>query len=419
MDRLIRRDRQSDRLNLLWLGLGLFMFSYAQPDIIMISGLSRVLGLCANIGTLLIFFSIFTSIKLQFEDRTRWAKTLIVFILLWHIFMALKYEPLDLLGWPLYFDPYSYTLYLYSLILIIPALPLVRSFFLVSRWLMLVGFPLFCLPLLYFTNFGAIQFVFEGFMAGAGLMLMTNRYHSKKWLWIAASALFFSFLVATLTARRNLMLTSTFYMIAGGYMILFKGKQVAKTTQIFVIMSGVVCIILAAILFMMNSNGIFAKIAGHAGENTRDYVFLLFFWDMIQTPLDMLLGRGIRGAYECQGIDGDGYNNMRQAVENGYLQLMLKGGIVYIIAYVTIFITAIRQAWSSKNQLSKASIFILIIQLVDMLPFGLHAVNLKTFMIWMCVSICLCPSICDKTDDELIDLLTTKKSRLPDWQRNK
>lgn len=416
MDRLIRRDRYTDRLMLLWVGLGMFMFGYAQPDIFLHSGISNALALCTKAGTLMIFVSLFTSIKPAWNDRTHWGKLLIAWIALWHIFMVVEYEPLDVLGLPNYFDPYCYTLYLFPLVLFVPPIPLVRSFYFINRYLVPVGMVMLCLPLIYFTGFGAIQFIFEGFIMGAALILMTSKYHTTRQQWIAAAALILGFLVATITARRNLMMTTMLYMLGGGYMILFRGKKIARSTQIFVLMSGVTAALLAAMVFLLNSNGVFAKIAGRAGDNTRDYVFLLFFWDMLQTPLDMILGRGIRGAYECRGVDGNG-NEMRSAVENGYLQLMLKGGIIYIVAYVTLFITAIRQAWHSTNQLCRASIIVLCIQLFDMLPFGLHAVNLKTFMIWMCASICLCSSLWSKSDDEILDLLTTKKTRLPHWDR--
>ena len=415
MDRLIRRDKLTDRLCLLWAGLGLYALTYAQVDIVKFSAIGAVTDRLVTIGLVLIVFSLFTSLHPSQIQRTRTGWILTGLLLAWHLFMTFSHDPGDVLGLPNYSDPYGYTVYLFPLLLLIPIAPLVRSYLLMGRWLMLIGIPLMLMPLLYYASFSAIQFCFEGYLACAGLILMTSRYHTKGWLWAAALSLFVGFIVATITARRGLMMTSMLYMLGGAYMIIFRGKRLKRSTQMLLIATGISLALLAAGIFMLGSNGIFSKIAGRAGDNTRDYVFLFFFFDMLQTPLDMILGRGIRGVYECQGVDG-GYETTRSAVENGILQMMLKGGIVYVILILTTLCTAIRQAWRSTNQLCRASILIISIQLFDMLPFGLHAVGAKTFIIWMCVSICLSPVICSKSDEEIQEMLSEKLPKLPAYK---
>lgn len=414
MSRNIRQDHLATRLNIFWIGLALFIFGYSLPDILMFSIVGRLTPYLGLLGEFCIFGGLLSSLTWDKTQQTRWGKILVCFLLLWHVFMAVQRDAGDLLALVNYSDPYGFTLYLYPLLLVIPVFPLVRSFYRIAPWLMAVSLPLLCLPVLYYTTFGAIQFIFEGFVLGAAFILMTSRYHSRNLLIASAALLAFAFLIATITARRNLMMTTMLYMLGGAYMILFRSQKVSRTTQLFAIMSGVVVALAGIAFFLMNSSGMFSKLVGRSGDDTRSYVVLLFFWDMLQTPLDMIIGRGIRGTYECQGVEG-GYKTMRAAVENGYLQLMLKGGIIYILAYLTTFFTAIRQAWHSRNQLCRAAIIILAVQLFDMLPFGLHAVNLKTFMIWMCVSICLCPAVWDMTDEEIRDELTEKKHLLPKW----
>lgn len=414
MIRDIRQDKLATRLNLFWIGLAFFVFGYALPDILMFSIIGKLTPYLNLLGVLFIIGGLFCSISWNKTTQTRLGRIIVCFLIFWHLFMALHREASDLLARVIYSDPYNYTLYLYPLLLLIPVFPLVRSFYRVSKWLMFASIPLLCLTVMYYTNFGAIQFVFEGFVMGAAFILMTSRYHSRNLLLSAAGILAFSFLIATITARRNLMMTTMLYLLGGAYMILFRSHKVSKSTQIFAIMSGVVVALAGTVFFLMNSTGIFSTIVARSGDDTRSYVFLLFFWDLLQTPLDMIIGRGIRGTYECQGVEGP-YRTMRSVVENGYLQLLLKGGIIYIVAYITTFITAICKAWRSRNQLCRAAIIILTVQLIDMIPFGLHAVNLKTFMIWMCVSICLCPSVWNMTDEELRDELTEKKHQLPQW----
>lgn len=415
MDRLIRRDPQTDRLKLLWIGLGLYTFTYSQTDIVHFSSFTNVTDRLVSVGLLLIVFSLFSSLRPSRIHRNRMGWTLAVMLLLWHVFMSLVHDPGDMLALSNYSNPYSYLVYTFALLLFIPVEPLVRSYYLVGKWLMLIGIPLMLLPLLYYATFTAIQFCFEGYIAAAGLLLMTSRYHKRIWTLLAFLALFVAFIAATILARRSLMMTTMLYMLGGAYLVLFHGRKISGANKALIFASGICLALIAAAIFMLNSKGLFAEIAGRAGDNTRGYVFLFFFWDMLQTPLDIIFGRGIRGVYECPGV-GNGYDTTRPDVENGILQLMLKGGVIYILIYCTTLVTAIRQAWRSTNQLCKASIFIIAVQLFDMLPFGLHAVGAKTFIIWMCVSICLSPDLCSKSDDEIQEMLCEKLIKLPKWK---
>ena len=419
MKRAIRRDQLTSRLNLLWIGLGLFMFGYAQPDIILFSPAAGFLSRITQLGGIIVYAAIISALKPSANEYAPTAKYFIYALLGWQVFMFLNGDWWDLLNYTYYFDPYCYTIYLYALLFLIPTLPLMRSFFTVSRWLMLCGLPIGILLISSFASYGAIQFAFEGFIFGAAMIVMTSKYHSRKWLYAAFGILLFGLLVAAIKARRNLMLTDLFYLASGGYMVFFKTKGFSRTTKIFAILSLISVGLLGAGFFIMNSSGMFASLVARAGENTREYVFLYYFWDMLQTPIDMIIGRGMRGAYECAGVVDAGLENLRQNVENGYLQLMLKGGVIYIIMYLTLFVMAIHRGWKSQNQFCKTAIIILLVQIFDMLFFGLHAVNLKTFMIWMCASACLSGNISQMTDEELLDELSEKKLLLPKWDAPK
>lgn len=416
MQRAIRQDKYTTKLNLFWIGLGLFLFGYAQPDIILISTMGNVMIRITMLGGLIIYFTLFSTLAPKEIDRTRWGKTLIVALLLWHLYMLIRSDFNDLTNYTFYFDPYSFSLYLFALVLLVPVLPLMRSYFTVNRWLMLMAFPLGIVAMLYYTGYGAIQYIFEGFIFGASLIVLTNKYHSKQWVYLAFATLLFGLFVAAVTARRNLIVTDFLYLCGGLYLMFFQGEKFSRSTKVFALMS-IMCLgLLGAGFFIMNNNGVFATLVERAGENTRDYVVFYFFWDMLQSPLDMIIGRGSEGVYECFGVQTNNKDNVRQVIENGYLQLMLKGGIIYIGIYLSLFVAAISKAWKGQNQMCQAAIIVLLIQLVDMLFFGLHAVSLKTYMIWMCISFCLSPSLTAKNDRELQDALTEKRQKLPKWE---
>jgi hypothetical protein len=71
----------------------------------------------------------------------------------------------------------------------------------------------------------------------------------------------------------------------------------------------------------------------------------------------------------------------------------------------------------SHNQLCQASAWILAIQIIDMFPFGLHAFNTKTFMIWMAVAICFNRELCNKNDAEIADTFFTQPITPLPWQK--
>ena len=415
MTRQIRLDSAASRLCLLWAGLGLYVAPYAMPDIVSFSLLGRVLDHLPQLGLPLILYSLLTSLHPSQCDRTRAGWALTGCMIAWHVWMALRTDPEDMLALVTYFDPFGYTLYLFPLLLLIPVTPLLCSCLTVGRWLMVLGIPLMLMTLVWYASFSAIQFTFEGYVAFAGLMLMTCRYHSRNWVWMSALALLTALLVVTVKARRNLMMTTALYLMGGLYMLLFYKQKMTRERRIFIVLCAISVLLVGAGLFVIGSKGMFAEISSRANENTRAYVFLLFFWDMLQTPLDCLIGRGIRGMYECPGID-DGGSELRSAVENGILNMMLKGGIIYVVLYLTTLVTAIRKAWHCQNQICRAATFIIGVQLFDQIAFGLHSVSIKAFIIWMCVSLCLCPGICEKTDDEMRDMLYEKRPKLPKWK---
>ena len=57
----------------------------------------------------------------------------------------------------------------------------------------------------------------------------------------------------------------------------------------------------------------------------------------------------------------------------------------------------------------------MIVQLIDMLPFGLHAFNMKTFFVWMSVSICLDERLLRMNDYEIKAIFFKNKIKLLPW----
>lgn len=397
---------------LMWWGLVIYMAGFCVPGFITGPvGLLLIMG-----GTLTTYFGIFGAKKQSLSELCHVGKVLGILLLLWHAYMFVRSPWDDLTNLILYLDPYTFSCYLYPLLLLLPIGVMVSTYFRVATPLLYASpFMVIAMMFTYYDN-GGKQFFFEGFLLASAFVLLTYRYHSRRIVTWAIVALVVGLLIATLTARRNLMMTCALYMLGAGVIWFFRDGKTSNQNRFFIVLSAVIVVILVAAAFMLESNGAFRLISERAGENTRDYVFLFYFTDLLQTPLDIVFGRGIRGAYECGGVDDtSGYDTTRQCIENGFLQLMLKGGICYLVLYLTTFFYAIRRGLKSTNQVCIAAAIVLLVQVLDMFPFGLHAMNIKAFMIWMCVAILLHKDLWKKSDKEIEDLFFESQQRLPHW----
>ena len=56
---------------------------------------------------------------------------------------------------------------------------------------------------------------------------------------------------------------------------------------------------------------------------------------------DWIVGRGINGDTYCPNVQGDAITNYRNVIETGYLQTILKGGVISLGLFLLIAIPAI------------------------------------------------------------------------------
>jgi hypothetical protein len=144
-------------------------------------------------------------------------------------------------------------------------------------------------------------------------------------------------------------------------------------------------------------------IAERGDENTRKGVELYFYNDMGTD--DWIVGRGINGEYYCPDVTEDQSSNYRDLIETGYLQIILKGGLIRLILFLLISIPAVFLGlFSSKNLLSKASAIWIIIALISLYPSTVESFSLQYLLVWISIGICY--------SKEIRNLSNTKVSAL-------
>lgn len=402
-------------LYILWIGLIIYNIGTLSEDYFQLYNIV-LFKLLIFSGILLVVYTLLKHASFNNNNYNKSIWLIFTLTVLWIGIMFIRSDTSEITQKINYLLPYSALPYCAILLLMLPLENMLRSFIDITYKTNVIFIFLFIIPIVESNN-GFRQLFLESFAIGAGFIYITNKYHTTRNCLIALIVLFLAFLVATITARRNLMLTFGMYMLIGSINIVINGKIKSIESKLIAILGGCMLLIFAYTFYTRESSGAFSNITKRAKEDTREQVFLAFAIDMSNSK-DLILGRGMFGKYYCPGVDkdvNDEYNDYRKDIECGYLQIILKGGCIYLFLYLVMMFLAIYKGLKSSNQLSKGCAYILIIQLIDMAPFGLHAFNTKTFMIWLAVAICLNLNITKMKDNEISDILFTKKKTLLPW----
>lgn len=418
MDYVVRKVSGDYKVMLLWLGLTLYNVGVLGEEFLDIYN-SIVLKMFIMVGIIMVAFSLFSSLTFSFRNRNSVFKIILALMFVWYLFMIANSDISYILSVQNYMQPYSMLSYSMFLILLFPTLSLVRSLFSFSYISNVVFLFLFFIPLFSYVNNAFVQLFLESVGIGAAFVFITNKYHSNKAIFISLIVLCLSFLVATLEARRNLMLTYGLYIMIGGLLLLVNGKLKSLEAKIITFVAGLLILVGAITLYLSESTGAFSAITGRASENTREEVFLAFAVDMANFH-DIAVGRGFSGKYYCPGVDKDAseeYNDYREVIECGYLQLILKGGLIYAVLYILLISLAIYRGLKAKNQLVKGCAFILVVQVIDMIPFGISAFNMKSFVIWMAIAVCYDVVVSNMNEDEITEKIFAKQRKILPWEK--
>lgn len=126
-------------------------------------------------------------------------------------------------------------------------------------------------------------------------------------------------------------------------------------------------------LFEDGNTGSFAKSGREEfmHDMLNDFDWNPFFW---------LFGKGINGAYEACS-DG-GY--MRDTIEWGFMQLILKGGVFYLVTYCFVLVkTSYLGIVKSNNLVCKSFGFMCLIRVVALITFGHPSISVEFFFVWL------------------------------------
>lgn len=212
------------------------------------------------------------------------------------------------------------------------------------------------------------------------IMVYFKKYMPVKYWRCFLLAFVGSVLIQAFLARRGGMVTSLLYLILAWMMYSFNDKKVSKVKMIFLLALAVWGCFM---LFNNMADSFFSTLMERGIEDSRSGVEEGFYADMKSTS-DWMFGRGWFGQYYEPA-----YGVWRSSIETGYLALILRGGYLYLIPYVSILgLSFFNGYFRSKNLFCKSFALICLMQIISLYPYGWPAFNFVHFIIWIGVFIC-------------------------------
>jgi len=230
-------------------------------------------------------------------------------------------------------------------------------------------------------------------------ILLTYKYHSNKRNLLALGIIVFSLLFSIYKGRRGLSSIILVFSMASYFLYLFNTRRkllVIYLSFLFVILG----VFYYSNLYHVKKNGLLGLIAERGNDDTRTIVELFFYGDMKNK--DIIMGKGINGEYFCPDCEEDQVTNYRSYIETGYLQIILKGGIIMLGLYLLIAVPAvILGLLYSKNSLAKASGIWILISLISLYPATVNTFSLAFLLVWVSIGICYNKKLRNLSDNDI------------------
>jgi hypothetical protein len=399
----ITSDYQEKYMSFLMRGLIIFCLCYLIGTLF--EDAPTILRIIQITGIVMFFWSI-TKIGSFSNFDSNYFKIVISLLICYHLFVVLKNYSLSDNYLKTYLrEPYYFLQFFVPLVVLLSPFFFTEIFSKYSRYLCYVFFIL--LPFAFIPIFNNQDFSEQFVWAcgtGAGFLLMNSIYFKRKTNILSFLTIAGCLLISTIMARRSIMLTFFGYLVSA-LLIYIYTSQINLKKKIMVLLFFFFACVAGYYFFMQNQSNLFGGITERAKEDSREVVYLFYWEDM--NGKDWIWGKGMNGTYYAPYIDKESPvkgedEDLRQLIEGGYLQIILKGGIVNLALFLFLAIPAlINGIFYSNNVLSKAAGALIFLRLIDMFPWGMPAFNVGYVMFWLCVSICLNKKIRNYTDEEI------------------
>lgn len=215
----------------------------------------------------------------------------------------------------------------------------------------------------------------------------------KKMITVIIFSIFFILMV--LNARRNVILSLSLYFLSALFLQFLRsgGKRGEKMVKTLIISVVSACFVI--LNFPKLQEGLLSNVIERGFEDTRSQVEISLLADLASSPVsETIFGRGMDGTYfnlaALQNLDLDSDERDRNVVETGYLNMVLKGGIIYVAIVMIILISAIVMAFRVKTKSFAGIGLILLIYIVALYTTApISYFSVPAILFWFSVSVAL------------------------------
>jgi hypothetical protein len=239
--------------------------------------------------------------------------------------------------------------------------------------------------------------IFVGALAApAAFLLSVYLYNNKFTNLFTAIVLLVAVYFLIYRARRGSLALCLTSVAAAGMMYLIYTKRTALIILISIILISFNTIFLSGIKLP----GMFNFLMARKDEDTRSGVED-YMRSGMQSKKDWLIGKGINGTYYCPFfVDLVTGSYERPVIETGYLQIILKGGIISLTLLLLMLIPAVYKGFfDSQNIFTKAAAMYVLLWMVSLYPTVSNDFSMKYVFLWIAVGICYSKKIRELPDD--------------------
>jgi O-antigen ligase len=396
MFKLLTKYNQSNYLIISLICLNLFLLAFTFEDVFRINSIYKyIFSITAFILIIIVFFKSKNNKNLSDFDRV------MVYIMLLNILFRLLYMPFEsrinyahlsflqvFFGVRFYALPYVIILFLlmkefeFTFIKLLMGLQYKLLFFAIFFELLFIAF---FTDNEFFGWYSQIQVIWT-FELSFPLIFLICHLSEKKWINLLSIIYLILFLYITANYGRRGLTIDHVLFIAAGVIIKSSSKYYKSKFLPYLVL---IILILAAITpFILDGIGnlyIFERGLDQESLNdSRQNVFDDFFEDFARNS-SWYLGRGMDGSFTRKDTVFD--SGTADYIENGFLQIILKMGLLFLIPMIYLFFKGFYLSYfKSNNDFSRSIALLLVIYILGMIPFNVPDYSSKFLIIWIFLS---------------------------------
>lgn len=241
------------------------------------------------------------------------------------------------------------------------------------------------------------------FCFSSGLLLLLFPVISTRCKILVFTSFALSILASVYLARRNLIVTNAMFIIMSIliYIRNNNNSSIAKKLIFYGILVFVIIELydLAISIFTgTNQSVFFSQLVSRVDSDSRSHVLIPFYKYMDESPLYWIFGHGINAHYKTAAFGS------RTVIETGYLQIIMKIGLIGLGIYFIILFGTVRKSFTGNILMQACSAFI-VVCCAETIYAGVPMFGLTWVLLWICVGICHSERLKQLSNKEIHDIL--------------